>query len=59
VPILAVLVGAVFLALLYRERLRRRGPSPTRPTAEAVSSGADLPDEYVARLEKELEKFKE
>jgi cytochrome c-type biogenesis protein CcmH len=59
VPVLAVLGGAVFLALLYREWLRRRGPSPTRPTAGAVSSGADLPDEYVARLEKELEKFKE
>jgi cytochrome c-type biogenesis protein CcmH len=59
VPVLGILGGAAFLALLYREWLRRRGTAPVRATAGAPNALADLPEDYVARLERELEKFKE
>ncbi len=59
VPVLGVVAGAVFLVVLYREWLRRRGPASARAATASGAPSSDLPEEYVARLEKELERFNE
>jgi cytochrome c-type biogenesis protein CcmH len=59
VPILGILAGVAFLALLFREWLRRRGPAPLQAAIGSPNPLADLPQDYVARLERELEKLKE
>ncbi len=58
VPVAGVLAGIVFLGLLYREWLRRRGPAPGAQAPVTPEAPAGLPDDYVMRLEQELEKYK-
>jgi cytochrome c-type biogenesis protein CcmH len=59
VPILGITVGVVGLTLLYREWLRRSKLAPKRVITSVPDTLAELPVEYVKRLEQELEEFKE